>query len=166
MGLLPINFAQSNIYLYNSILSLCAIMWQPFDWRRDETGDFVQVQWQQRGMGTGRMIMKTLPALWRESKNEKLEVLSVTSDSPKQRRTTPVEQLPLSKEQQVVAEMIFATLEDLRGEQGRSMSAEHRSEHIQLLEEVALDILDASLSACDLMQIKMAVTRVSAALQG
>ena len=161
MGLLPINFAQSNIYLYNSFLSLCAIMWQPFDWRRDETGDFVQVQWQQRGMGTGRMIMKTLPALWRDSKDEKLEVLSVTSESPKQRRTTPVERLPLKKEQQVVAEMIFATLEALRGEKGRSMSAESRNERIQSLEDVSLDILDACLSSAELMKIKVVVEKVT-----
>lgn len=112
-------------------------------------------------MGTGRMIMKTLPALWRDSTGEKLEVVSVSSDSPKQRRTTPVERLPLKKEQQVVAEMIFATLEALRGEKGRSMSAESRNERILSLEDASLDILDACLSSAALMKIKVAVEKVT-----
>ena len=76
----------------------------------------MQVQWQQRGMGTGRMIMKLCLRFGGIARMRSLtEVLSVTSESPKQRRTTPVERLPLKKEQQVVAEMIFATLEALPG---------------------------------------------------
>eukprot|EP00435_Cladocopium_sp_Y103_P012719 s4420_g3.t1 len=129
-------------------------MWQPFDWRRDDTGDFVEVRWKQRGMGSGRMVMKTLPALWRSNTDEKPEVLSVTSDSPTQRRTAPAEQLPLQKEQQVVAEKIFATLKDLRGEHGISMPADLRSNHIHLLDVASLDILDACLNAAELTKIK------------
>ena len=139
-------------------------MWQPFDWRRDDTGDFVEVRWQQGRKGSGRMVMKTLPALWRGNADEKAEVLSVTSDSLMQPRTSPAETLPLKKEQQVVADVISATLEDLCGEQGSSMPADLRNKHIELLNGASLDILDASLSVADLNKIRDAVAKAIEAL--
>eukprot|EP00435_Cladocopium_sp_Y103_P042099 s3256_g11.t1 len=139
-------------------------MWTQFAWRRDESGDYVEVKLQDHG--PARMVMKTLPAMWRDRKEEGMEVGEVISisQSPTQRRTSPSEESPMRKEQQILAQLVFATLDELRSAAGSSLPAEQRTALTQQLDAAALEVLDVSKSSQQFRAIRDVVQRARCAV--
>ena len=129
-----------------------------FAWRADVSGDFVEVKLQDRG--PARMIMKTLTAHWRDKKDigvELEQVIEIYSQSPTHRRTSPFAESPMRKEQQALVQMLFATLEDLRGSSCSCLLQRERHDLIQQLDSAALEVLDAKQSQQHLQAIRDAV---------
>ena len=135
-----------------------AVMRTQFAWRPDVSGDFVEVKLLDRG--PSRMVMKTLPALWRDSKEtsaQVAEVIEISSQSPTQRRTSPSAESPMRKEQQSLAHLLFETLDDLKRTAGSCLRAHDRNDLIQQLDAAVLEVLDANQSQQPLQSIREVV---------
>ena len=118
-----------------------------YAWRY--AGDAVEIQLGK--VGEDRSVMlHTLPALWQRRGQKRTDADVVSLDSPVHKKTKPNPEMPLSKEQQVLADRVAATLEKLR-----HASADRRCPRVvELLEAAALDVLDASQTAEDTRGIR------------
>ena len=131
-----------------------------FAWRPDVSGDYVEVKLQDRG--PARMVMKTLPALWRDRKETSTAVedaipTASQSLSPTRRRTSPSAEVPMRKEQQILVPLLFATLDELHSTAGTCLLAQERKSFIQQLDAAALEVLDENQSQQQLQAIRKVV---------
>ena len=112
--------------------------------------------------GPARMVMKTLPALWRDRKETSTAVedaISIASQSlsPTRRRTSPSAEVPMRKEQQILVQLLFATLDELHSTAGTCLLAQERKSFIQQLDAAALEVLDENQSQQQLQAIRKVV---------
>ena len=127
-------------------------------------GDAVAIQVGKIG-DNSRVMLHTLPALWKRCREKGADAPDVgIVDSPLRKKTKPNEQMPRSKEQQVLADRVAATLEKLRHASGDTLPAERKRIFVDLLEAAALDVLDALQTAEDLYSIREVIAKAEEAL--
>jgi hypothetical protein len=132
-----------------------------YSWRYH--GDAVQIQ---LGKITEQksIMLHTLPALWNRCGQKRSDADVVCVDSPPQKKTRPNEEMPRSKEQQVLADCVAATLEKMRCASADALPADRKRVYVDLLEAAALDVLDASQSVEDMRAVRDLVAKAEDAM--
>ena len=98
-----------------------------YAWRY--AGDAVEIQLGK--VGEDRSVMlHTLPALWQRRGQKRTDADVVSLDSPVHKKTKPNPEMPLSKEQQVLADRVAATLENMRRACANTLSAACKRTHL------------------------------------
>ena len=127
-------------------------------------GDAVEIQLGKPAANRSVML-HTLPALWKRCGQKRTDPDVLFLDSPVHKKTKPTPAMPLSKEQQVLADRVVATLEKLRHASGDTLPPDRKRVHMFLLEAAALDVLDASQTAQDLRVIREVVASAEDAVR-
>ena len=109
-------------------------------------------------------MLHTLPALWNRCGQKRSDADVVCVDSPPQKKTRPNEEMPRSKEQQVLADSVAATLERMRCASADALPADRKRVYVDLLEAAALDVLDASQSVEGMRAVRDLVAKAEDAM--
>ena len=133
-----------------------------YAWRY--AGDAVEIQLG-KACEDRSVMLRTLPALWQRRDQKRTDADVVSLDSPVHKKTKPNPEMPLSKEQQVLADRVAASLETMRHAGANTLSAACKRTHVDLLEAAALDVLDATQTPEGIRAIREVVVKAEDAVR-